>query len=219
MTKKFLIVSQFNYSCPNWIYVVLSRVTTLKGLYLLRPNKASYNPKPSKVLIQEWKRQREKELELLRFLQENGHLHSNVDINDVAKKYGLQQLEHVQEENLKRSATTPRKKHLMETTFSSPLHSLHATTESFSQYHLWFRQNGLRIASELSYRNGNCLFDSVASFFEQWKNRGFALDFERFHGHKKKLKKAHPGELKCIDVLRIAKWMWIVMENKTTSSI
>jgi len=45
------------------------------------------------------------------------------------------------------------------------------------------------------------------------------LDFQQFHGHKKKLKKAHPGELKCIDVLRIAKWMWIVMENKTTSSI
>jgi len=34
-----------------------------------------------------------------------------------------------------------------------------------------------------------------------------------------KMEKAHPGELKCIDVLRIAKWMWIVMENKTTSSI
>ncbi len=74
MTKKIMIVSQFNYSCPNWIYVVLSRVTTLDGLYLLQPIKASYNPKPSKVLVQEWKRQREKELELLRFLQENGHL-------------------------------------------------------------------------------------------------------------------------------------------------
>ena len=108
-----------------------------------------------------------KKLELLCFLQENRHLPSNVDVNDVAKKNGLQQLEHVQEEKLERSATTPRKKHLTETTFSSPLHSLHATTESFSQYHLWFGQNGLRIASELSYRNGNCLFDSIASFFEQ----------------------------------------------------
>jgi hypothetical protein len=47
-------------------------------------------------------------------------------------------LESVQEENLERSATTPRKKHLAETTFLSPLHSLHATTESFSQYDLWF---------------------------------------------------------------------------------
>ncbi len=171
-----MIVSQFNYSCPNWIYVVLSRVTTLDGLYLLQPIKASYNPKPSKVLVQEWKRQREKELELLRFLQENGHLPSNVDIKDMSENYGLQQLEHVQEENLDRSPVTPRKKHLTEITFASPLHSLHATNESFSQYHLWFRQNGLRIASELSYKNGNCLFDSVASFFDQWKNRGIDLD-------------------------------------------
>jgi len=138
MTKKIIIVSQFNYSCPNWIYVVLSRVNTLDGLYLLQPIKASYNPKPSKVLVQEWKRQKEKELELLRFLQENGHLPSNVDVNDVAKKYGLQQLEHVQEENLERSATIPRRKHLTETTFSSPLHSLHATSESFSQYNYGF---------------------------------------------------------------------------------
>jgi hypothetical protein len=45
------------------------------------------------------------------------------------------------------------------------------------------------------------------------------LDFQQFYGHEEKLKKAHSGELKCIDILRIAKWMWIVMENKTTSSI
>jgi hypothetical protein len=59
MTKKIMIVSQFNYSCPNWI--------TLDGLFLLQPFKASYNPKPSKVLVQEWKRQREKE-EITSFL-------------------------------------------------------------------------------------------------------------------------------------------------------
>jgi hypothetical protein len=86
MMKKIMIVSQFNYSCPNWIYVVLSRVTTLDGSFLLQPIKASYNPKPSKVLVQEWKWQREKELELLRFLQENRHLPSNVYVNDVAEK-------------------------------------------------------------------------------------------------------------------------------------
>ncbi len=40
--------------------------------------------------------------------------------------------------NLERSAATPRKKHLTETIFSSPLHSLHATNESFSQYHYGF---------------------------------------------------------------------------------
>jgi hypothetical protein len=32
--KQYLIVSQLNYSTPNWIYVVLSRVTSLDGLFL-----------------------------------------------------------------------------------------------------------------------------------------------------------------------------------------
>ncbi len=138
------------------------------------------------------KRQREKELELLRFLQENGHLPSNVDIKDISESYGLQQLDHVQEENLDRSPATPRKKHLTEITFASPLHSLHATNESFSQYHLWFRQNGLRIASELSYKNGNCLFDSVASFFDQWKNRGIDLRFSAISWAQKEVEKGSP---------------------------
>ena len=39
MTKQYLIVSQLNYSTPNWIYVVLSRVTSLDGLFLLIINK------------------------------------------------------------------------------------------------------------------------------------------------------------------------------------
>jgi hypothetical protein len=57
MTKKNLIVSHSNYSTPNWIYVVLSRVTTLEGLLLLQPIKADYNPKPTNLLRREWKKQ------------------------------------------------------------------------------------------------------------------------------------------------------------------
>jgi hypothetical protein len=85
---------------------------------------------------------------------------------------------------------------------------------SYYFYDLWFRQNGLRIASELSHRNGNCLFDSVIHFLNNGRIEVLSLDFQRFHGHKKKLKKAHSGELKCIDILRIAKWMCMVMEKK-----
>ena len=33
-TKKVLVVGSWYYSCPNWVYVVLSRVTTLSGLYI-----------------------------------------------------------------------------------------------------------------------------------------------------------------------------------------
>jgi hypothetical protein len=56
MAKKNLIISQFNYSTPNWIYVVLSRATTLEGLFLLQPIKADYNLKPTNLLRSECKK-------------------------------------------------------------------------------------------------------------------------------------------------------------------
>jgi len=37
MSKDSLIITEWNYKCSNWIYVVLSRVRSLKGLYLLKP--------------------------------------------------------------------------------------------------------------------------------------------------------------------------------------
>ena len=37
MSKDVLIVNDWNYRCANWVYVVLSRVRTLDGLYLMTP--------------------------------------------------------------------------------------------------------------------------------------------------------------------------------------
>ena len=37
MSKDTLIVNSWNYRCANWVYVVLSRVRTLGGLYLMKP--------------------------------------------------------------------------------------------------------------------------------------------------------------------------------------
>ena len=37
MSKDVLIVNDWNYRCANWVYVVLSRVRTKAGLYLLKP--------------------------------------------------------------------------------------------------------------------------------------------------------------------------------------
>jgi hypothetical protein len=42
MTKKNLIVSSLNYGTSNCIYVVLSRVTSIKGLSLLQPLKLDF---------------------------------------------------------------------------------------------------------------------------------------------------------------------------------
>jgi hypothetical protein len=86
MTKQYLIVSQLNYSTPNWIYVVLSRVTSLDGLFLLQPIKENYNPQPSKLLRDAWKNQREKEIELLLLLQKTRNFPKDVNVHDVALK-------------------------------------------------------------------------------------------------------------------------------------
>jgi len=36
-TKSFLVITEFDYATENWIYVALSRVKTLSGLFLLKP--------------------------------------------------------------------------------------------------------------------------------------------------------------------------------------
>ena len=43
-----LVINSWNYSCPNWVYVVLSRVRKLTGLVLNIPldEKNDYRPKP-----------------------------------------------------------------------------------------------------------------------------------------------------------------------------
>ncbi len=66
--------------------MVLSRVTSLDGLFLLQPIKENYNPQPSKLLRDEWKNQREREIELLLFLQKSGNFPEDVNVHDVALK-------------------------------------------------------------------------------------------------------------------------------------
>jgi hypothetical protein len=80
MTKKFLIVSSINYNTANWIYVVLSRVTSLDGLFLMQPLKPNFNPKPTKLLQQEWMFQRHLEKETLLHLQKFGNFPVEIDL-------------------------------------------------------------------------------------------------------------------------------------------
>ena len=37
MSKDMIIINSWNYRCTNWVYVVLSRVRTRKGLFLIKP--------------------------------------------------------------------------------------------------------------------------------------------------------------------------------------
>ena len=51
MTKDVLIVDSWSYSFSNWVYVVLSRVRTLSGLFLCKPlDLEKQFPVPEKLL-------------------------------------------------------------------------------------------------------------------------------------------------------------------------
>jgi hypothetical protein len=64
-SKDELIVLDFNYSCQNWIYVVLSRVRNLRGLYLKIPLQLNKVRKPSQDLLRENIRLRNIESDLI----------------------------------------------------------------------------------------------------------------------------------------------------------
>ena len=52
--KDQVIVSSWNYSTKNWIYVVLSRVRTMSGLYLCHPlDETRPFPVDDKLLVEE----------------------------------------------------------------------------------------------------------------------------------------------------------------------
>jgi hypothetical protein len=53
MSKDNIIVTSWNYRTRNWIYVVLSRVRTLKGLHLLQKLKTTVDFSPHPKLMEE----------------------------------------------------------------------------------------------------------------------------------------------------------------------
>ena len=66
MSKDSLIVTDWNYQCANWIYVVLSRVRTRSGLYLAKPlNMEKEFNVPASLMRFERRMREEKERPLL----------------------------------------------------------------------------------------------------------------------------------------------------------
>jgi hypothetical protein len=62
------------------VYVILSRVTTLDGVFLTQPLKPIFNPKPTKFLQEEWRFQCELETETLFHLQKFGNFPQDLNI-------------------------------------------------------------------------------------------------------------------------------------------
>jgi len=154
--------------------VVLSRVTSLDGLFLLQPIKEDYNPQPSELLREEWKNQRDKEIELLLFLQKSGNFPKEVNVHDVALK-----LNHgnAQSDKCNTSSTysnTSRTRISRKYTSFSPS-IISKNTITSSRYDSWFLEHQMRIESHLSKKNGNCLFESISCFIDDWKGKPFEL--------------------------------------------
>jgi len=59
------------------------------------------------------------------------------------------------------------------TSFSPSIIPKNTTTSS--QYNSWFLEHQLRIESHLSKKNGNCLFESISCFIDDWKGKPFEL--------------------------------------------
>ena len=62
-----MVVRSWNYSTPNWIYIVLSRVRTLKGLYICQKLKYTQVTKLIK-LLKEKEHLRGNKQELIKYL-------------------------------------------------------------------------------------------------------------------------------------------------------
>ena len=149
MTKQYFIVSQLNYSTPNWIYVVLSRVTSLDRLFLLQPIKENYNPQLSKLLRDEWMNQWEKEIDLLLFLQKSRNFPEDVNVHDVALKlnHGNAQIDkcNTSSTHSNTSRTKISRKYI---SFSPTIISKDTLTTS--KFDSWFLEHHMRIESHLS---------------------------------------------------------------------
>jgi hypothetical protein len=72
-SKAFLVITEFDYATENWIYVALSRVKTLSGLFLLKPLNFKKDFSPSDILMREMRGLETKEYNTLQHLQENGY--------------------------------------------------------------------------------------------------------------------------------------------------
>jgi hypothetical protein len=126
------------------------------------------------LLRDEGKNQQEKEIKLLLFLQKSRNFPKEVNVHDVALK-----LNHgyAQSDKCNTSLTysnTSRTRILRNYTSFSPT-VISKNTLTTSKYDSWFLENHMRIESHLSKKNGNCLFESISCFIDDWRGKPFEL--------------------------------------------
>jgi hypothetical protein len=131
-------------------------------------------PQPSKLLRDEWKNQREKEIELLLFLQKSRNFPEDVNVHDVALKlnHGNAQSDKCNTSSTYSNTSRTRISRKY-SSFSSTIISRNTLTTS--KFDSWFLEHHIRIESHLSLKNGNCLFESISCFIDDWRGKPFEL--------------------------------------------
>ncbi len=165
MTKNHLIVSSLNYGTANWIYVVLSRDTSIRGLYLLNPLKLDFNPKQSKLLLEELQMQQKLEFDALIHLQKNRSFPAEISLQNFEPNCNLT--------NTEQPAVFPsivrglkRKRVNLKT---------NETANKQTNFYLWCSTQNLKRVPHKTFQNGNCLYESISCFFDTWKGKPIEL--------------------------------------------
>jgi hypothetical protein len=164
-------------------------------VFLLQPIKEIFNPQPSKLLQEEWKRQQDQELELPLFLKQPRNFPEGVNVHDVTLKINSGKDNHEQSQSTVNLLRVPRKKKIK--TYSSiPSTIFPKSFTNSTKFDSCFKENHLKIEHHLSKRNGNCLFESVSSYLDDWNGKPFELRLKSILWTKTQISQDTPWGLK-----------------------
>ena len=145
---------------------MLSRVTSIKGLFLLQPLKLNFNPKQSKLLLKELQMQQIMEYETLLHLQKNGNFPSHIDLNSLIHDNNTADAEQppIQSTTVRNSQKRRR--------LEKPKKTISSKKSNFD---MWCSTKNMKRIPHKTIQNGNCLYESVATFFDNWKLKPLEL--------------------------------------------
>jgi len=155
--------------------VVLSRVTTLNGLFLLQPLKNNFNPQPSKLLKEEWKFQRTLEIETLLHLQQSGHFPSDIDVFRTTPEIPTTENEN-RIQIAKKLSTPVRKRAHSKKNKNGNMDVVNVELiTTLNNFDLWLCHYALKRIAHNTPQYGNCLFESVANALPIWNGKPVEL--------------------------------------------
>jgi hypothetical protein len=113
---------------------------------------------------------------LLLFLRQSGNFPEDVNVNDLALKIDIMKEKSLQTQTTIALLREPKKKR--KRAISSISTKIQQNSTYSTKFDLWFTDNRLKIEPHLSNKSGSCLFESVASFLEDWKGKPVELRYK-----------------------------------------